>query len=221
MYKRVLRIFVFLIFSVPVFLPDISMAFKRDTRCQILKDAIYLSPAPIREYLIKNFQEVHDGIHFIDRNRNLVNAKDDDCIPRFARLHYKNLGKMLKKATYEDDFNAARSFGLVACFVTETISPDNYRTSKKLVADNFTYDGYQKITDIKADIAELVEKYRIPYQGVANQKVTDYLYAVAVNEVADYWVSLWVASGRNPGKLRPVGFLIARKKNKVLKLKFT
>ena len=221
MFKRILQRFVLLIFSVLIFLPDISMAFKRDTRCQILKDAIYLSPEPLRDYLIKNFQEVHDGVHFIDRNRNLVSVKDQDCIPRFARLHYKNLGKMLKKASYEDDYNAARSFGLVACFVAETISPDNYRTSGKLVADEFKYDGYQKVGDVKESIAGLIEKYRKPYQGVATRKVTDYLYSVAVNEIVDYWVSIWLASGRNPGKLRPTGFLIARKKNKVLKLKFT
>ena len=220
MFKSVSQICVLLIFSVLI-LPDISMAFKRDTRCQILKDAIYMSPEPLREYLVKNFQEVHDGMHFIDRNRSLVSANDQDGMPRFARMHYKNLGKMLKKATFEDDYNAARSFGLVACFVAETISPDNYRTSNKLIADKFKYDGYHKINNIIENLAGLIETYRIPYQGVATRKVTDYLYAVAVNEIVDYWVSIWVASGRNPGKLRPTGFLIARKQNKVLKLKFT
>jgi hypothetical protein len=200
MYKKLLKIFVlFLLFGV-IFLPDSSFAFKSVTRNQLIYDAIEFSPAELQEYLRYNLIIVRGGSHFAERHQRRSYAVD----PYATEAIYKQLIQDLKRGKY-DEFNTAHAFGVLACFIAETISPDNYRTPSQMVPDDVTYDGYQEVGDVKSNITSLIENYRIPYRKRMQREITDQLYRVAVNEIIDYWVSAWEASGHQAGRFASTG----------------
>jgi hypothetical protein len=200
MYKKLLKIFVlFLLFGV-IFLPDSSFAFKSVTRNQLIYDAIEFSPAELQEYLRYNLIIVRGGSHFAERHQRRSYAVD----PYATEAIYKQLIQDLKRGKY-DEFNTAHAFGVLACFIAETISPDNYRTPSQMVPDDVTYDGYQEVGDVKSNITSLIENYRIPYRKRMQREITDQLYRVAVNEIVDYWVSAWEASGHQAGRFASTG----------------
>jgi hypothetical protein len=200
MYKKLLKIFVlFLLFGV-LFFPDSSFAFKSVTRNQLLYDAIDFSPAELQAYLRDNLIIVRGGAHFAERHQRRSYAVD----PYDTETVYKQLIEDLKAGRY-DDFNTAHAFGVLACFIAETISPDNYRTPSQMIPDDVTYDGYQEVGDVKSDITGLIEDYRIPGRRRMEREVTDHLYKVAVNEIVDYWVSAWKASGHQTGRFADTG----------------
>jgi hypothetical protein len=157
MYKKSLKIFVlFLLFGV-IFFPDSSFAFKSVTRNQIIYDAIEFSPAELQAYLRDNLIVVRAGSHFAERHQRRSYSVD----PYATETIYKQLIKDLKNGEY-DDFNTPHAFGVVACFIAETISPDNYRTPSQMIPDDVSYDGYQEVGDVKSNISGLIENYRIP-----------------------------------------------------------
>ena len=200
MYKKSLKIFVlFLLFGV-LFFPDSSFAFKAVTRNQLLYDAIDFSPTELQEYLRYNLIIVRGGTHFAERHQRRSYA----VAPHDTETVYKQLIQDLKNGGY-DDFNTAHAFGVLACFIAETISPDNYRTPSQMIPDDVTYDGYQEIGDVKSGIAGLIENYRIPGRMIMEREVTDHLYKAAVNEIVDYWVSAWEASGHQAGRFTSTG----------------
>jgi hypothetical protein len=200
MYKKLLKIFVlFLLFGV-IFLPDSSFAFKSVTRNQLIYDAIEFSPAELQEYLRYNLIIVRGGSYFAERHQRRSYAVD----PYATEAIYKQLIQDLKQGKY-DEFNTAHAFGVLACFIAETISPDNYRTPSQMVPDDVTYDGYQEVGDVKSNITSLIENYRIPYRKRMQREITDQLYRVAVNEIIDYWVSAWEASGHQAGRFASTG----------------
>lgn len=215
MAKRLSMIYWFLLVFIMMSSVDVSLAFNRKTRCQILKDAIFLSPKAIKTYLLQNFNDVHDGVHFVDRTTRAGRGRDLKNTSYYARAYYQNLVKNIK-ANKMNDYNTINGFGLLACFIAESISPDNYRTTSSLVLDRFEYDGYQKINNVNDSITRLVNTYGKKYKGKEDRASTGLLYQVAVNEIIDHWVSAWIAGGKNPGKFRPDGFVLARKKNMVL-----
>ncbi len=200
MYKKLLKIFVlFLLFGVILF-PDSSFAFKSVTRNQLIYDAIEFSPAELQAYLRDNLIVVRAGSHFAERHRRRSYSVD----PYDTETIYKQLIKDLKNGGY-DDFNTPHAFGVMACFIAETISPDNYRTPSQLIPDDVSYDGYQEVGDIKSHITSLIENYRIPGRRRMQKEITDQLYKVAVNEIVDYWVSAWEASGYQTGRFADTG----------------
>jgi hypothetical protein len=200
MYKKLLKIFVlFLLFGV-LFFPDSSFAFKSVTRDQLIYDAIEFSPAELQAYLRDNLIDVRGGSHFAERHRRRSYSVDPDD----TQIIYKQLIQDLKARSY-DDFNTPHAFGVLACFIAETISPDNYRTPSQMIPDDVSYDGYQEVGDVNSNITVLIENYRIPYRRRMEKDITDQLYKVAVNEIVDYWVSAWEASGHQTGRFADTG----------------
>ena len=156
---------------------------------------------------------VRSGSHFAERHQRRSYSVD----PYATEIIYKQLIEDLKNGEH-DKFNTAHAFGVLACFIAETISPDNYRTPQHLIPKKVTYDGYQEVDDIKSNITDLIENYRIPCRQRMTKEITELLYNVAVNEIVDYWVSAWESSGQQTGMFASSGKNISHE-NLVLNLK--
>ena len=200
----------FLVF-VMILLPEISLAFNDETRCQMVKDAIRLSPKYLKAHLTANFQAVHQGIHFADRNKQVRNSIRVDDI----KISYDRIVASLRQGK-ENDFDTNHRFGLLACFVAETISPSNFKTNTSLVPKKAVYDGFHKVDKVDANASRLIVKYRKPYKHSRDRKVTDYLYNVALNQIVDHWISAWQAGGKAPGLLVARGTKISHESQVIL-----
>ncbi|MBW2432885.1 MAG: hypothetical protein JRF36_04745 [Deltaproteobacteria bacterium] len=206
MYKNLLKIFLLLILVVVILFPGNSFAFKSLTRDQLIYDAIEFCPTELREYLRHNLLAVVAGMHFKERHPKRIYA----IAPYDTEIIYKSLISDLKQGRY-DEFNTAHTFGVLACFLAETISPDNYKTPAHLIPERVRYDGYQRLNpdNVKSNLRGLIENYRIPCRQVQKREVTDQLYNVALNEIVDYWVSAWKAGGFQPGTFARLGHEIS------------
>ena len=202
MYLKLFKIFIILLFVVLIFPAGNSFAFKSLTRDQLVYDAIEFCPAELKAYLRSNLATVSSGMHFKERHRSGSYSID----PYDSELVYQHLIKDLRDGKY-DEFNTAHAFGVLACFLAETISPDNYKTPSHLIPEKVEYDGHEQveITSIKPHITNLIENYRIPCKSRMKKEITDRLYNVAVNEIVDYWVSAWEAGGNQAGMFASVG----------------
>ncbi|HYA01683.1 MAG TPA: hypothetical protein VEI04_01035 [Syntrophobacteria bacterium] len=187
-------------------LPDISFAFHEKVRCQAFKDAIALCPKDLKAYLTENFEAVHEGLHFGDRNAQWRAS----IRPQDAATYYERLVKDLRDGKFTD-YNTAHRFGMLAGFIAETISPGDYYSREDLIPQKVVYDGFQEVANVNASISGLVTKYRNPYQHNMNKKVNDYLYNATVNQIADYWTSAWRAGGNKTGLLVARGTKISHK----------
>ncbi len=215
MYSKLFKILFFLALAVIVSYPGNGLAFKSLTRDQLVYDAIEFSPPELKEYLLSNMATVSAGMHFKERHRHSpysINPYDTEMV-------YQNLIKDLKDGRHED-FNTAHAFGVLACFLAETISPDDYKTPAHLIPEKVEYDGFQRVdtVSVKPHIDGLIKDYRLPCRQRMKREITDRLYNVAVNEIVDYWISAWEASGYQPGMLTRAGQQI-RHKNLVLNFK--
>ncbi len=215
MYMKSCKILIFLALAVLISYPVNSFAFKSLTRDQLVYDAIEFCPAELQEYLRNNLATVSAGMHFKERHRRNPYTID----PYDTELVYQQLIKDLKEGRY-DEFNTAHAFGVLACFLAETISPDNYKTPAHLIPEQVKYDGYQQVdpVGVKSHITNLVKDYRIPCRQKMKREITDQLYNIAVNEIVDYWVSAWEASGYQSGIFAKAGQEISHK-NLVLNFK--
>ncbi|MEJ2728708.1 MAG: hypothetical protein P8185_09380 [Deltaproteobacteria bacterium] len=216
MYLKLLKMFTFLLLVIFIFPAGNSFAFKSLTRDQLVYDAIEFCPAELKAYLRYNLATVSSGMHYKERHRRGVNRLID---PYDAEMIYERLIKDLRDRKY-DEFNTAHAFGVLACFLSETISPDNFKTPDHLIPETVRYDGYQQIetASVKSDITNLIENYRIPCRARIKKEITDQLYNVAVNEIVDYWVSAWESGGNQAGLFASVGDEITHK-NLVLNFK--
>lgn len=206
MYKKLFKILVFILLVSFLIFPDSSFAFKSITRAQIIYDAIEFSPVELQTYLRDNLDAVYDGIHFAERHQRRSYSVD----PYATETIYRHLIKDLNEGKY-DEFNTAHAFGVIACFLAETISPDNYRTPSNFIPGDVTYDGYQEVGDVKSHITGLIENYRIPGRNKMQTEITDLLYNVAVNEIVDYWVSAWEKGGYQAGMFASAGKKISHR----------
>ncbi|MEJ2219313.1 MAG: hypothetical protein P8X80_00705 [Desulfobacterales bacterium] len=216
MYLKSFKIFVLILLVAFVFPTGNSFAFKSLTRDQLIYDAIEFCPAELKEYLRSNLATVSTGMHYKERHHRGINSLID---PYDTELIYQHLIKDLKEGKY-DEFNTAHAFGVLGCFLAETISPDDYKTPEHLIPETVQYDGYQQIepASVKPHITSLIENYRIPCQNRMEKQVTDQLYNVALNEIVDYWVSAWESGGNQAGMFASVGEEITHK-NLVLNFK--
>ena len=194
MYKKLLNIFVLLVLGGLIFYPGSSFAFKSITRDQLIYDAIEFCPSELQQYLRGNLHIVTAGVHFEEIHQRRSYSID----PYETESIFNQLVADLKNGKV-NEYNTAHAFGVLACFIAETISPDNYRTPQHLIPDEVKYDGFQEVGDIKSNITGLVQNYRIPCEHVWDKDVTEVLYNVAVNEVVDYWTSAWEKSGYQTG----------------------
>jgi hypothetical protein len=206
MYNKLFKILIFCLFVGVLILPVSSFAFKSITRDQIIYDAIEFSPVELQTYLRDNIDAVSAGIHFAERHQRRSYSID----PYKTEVIYDHLVKDLKAGRY-DEFNTAHAFGVIACFIAETISPDNYRTPQHLIPNDVGYDGYQEVGDLKSHITGLIENYRIPGRKKVNKEVTELLYNVAVNEIVDSWVSAWQEGGYQTGIFASAGKKISHR----------
>jgi hypothetical protein len=216
MYLKLYKIFAFSLFVILIFPAGNSFAFKSLTRDQLVYDAIEFCPAELKEYLRCNLATVSSGMHYKERHRRGVDRLID---PYDTEMIYERLIEDLRDRKY-DEFNTAHAFGVLACFLAETISPDNFKTPEHLIPETVRYDGPQQIetADVKSDITNLIENYRIPSRARIKKEITDQLYNVAVNEIVDYWVSAWESGGNQAGLFASVGEEITHK-NLVLNFK--
>ena len=216
MHLKLFKIFVFFLFVVLIFPAGNSFAFKSLTRDQLVYDAIELCPEELKAYLRSNLATVSTGMHYKERHHRGINTLID---PYDTELIYQHLIEDLKAGRY-DEFNTAHAFGVLACFLAETISPENYKTPDHFIPEKVQYDGYQLVdtAKVRPHITSLIENYRIPCQNVLKKEVTDQLYNIALNEIVDYWVSAWEAAGNQSGMFASVGEEIAHK-NLVLNFK--
>jgi hypothetical protein len=206
MYKKLFNILPFMLIVGFLIFPDSSFAFKSVTRTQIIYDAIEFSPVELQTYLRNNIATVFAGIHFAERHQRRSYSVD----PYDTETIFRHLIKDLKEGKY-DEFNTAHAFGVIACFLAETISPDNYKTPSHFIPDDVSYDGYQKVGDVKSHITSLIENYRIPGRKRMQKEVTELLYHVAVNEIVDYWVSAWEKGGYQTGMFASTGKKISHR----------
>ena len=206
MYKKLFKILVFFLLVGVLMFPDSSFAFKSITRDQIVYDAIEFCPVELQAYLRDNIATVSAGNHFAERHQRRSYSID----PYETEVVYNHLIKDLREGKY-NEFNTAHAFGVIACFIAETISPDNYRTPQHLIPNDVSYDGYQEVGDIKSHITILIENYRIPGRKKMKKEITELLYNVAVNEIVDYWVSAWEEGGYQTGMFASAGKKISHK----------
>jgi hypothetical protein len=203
MYLKSFKIFFVLLLVGLLFPVGNSFAFKSMTRDQLVYDAIEFCPAELKAYLRSNLATVSSGMHYKERHRRGINRLID---PYDTELVYQQLIKDLRNKKY-DEFNTAHAFGVLACFLAETISPDNFKTPNHYVPEKVQYDGHQQVETarVKPHITNLIENYRIPFRKRMKKKITDQLYNVALNEIVDYWVSAWEAGGYQAGVFASVG----------------
>ena len=209
LYKNAVVLFMFIM----AFFPDISFAFNNETRCQILKDAIKFSPKYLRSYLTTNFTAVHEGLHFVDRNKKAVSS----IRPQDSKAIYNKIVEKLRQGKV-DDFRTPNRFGLLACFVAETIYSDKFLGRTSLIPKKVVYDGFHKVSNVDESLSNLV-KYRNLYGHSREKRVTDYLYNVAVNQIVDHWTSAWQQGGKNPGLLTRRGSYISHENTVIYNFK--
>ena len=216
MQLKLLKILALLLFVTLIFPAGNSLAFKSLTRDQLVYDAIEFCPAELKAYLRSNLATVSSGMHFKERHRSGINTSID---PYDSELVYHQLIEDLRDGKY-NEFNTAHAFGVLACFLAETISPDNFKTPDHLIPEVVRYDGHEQIENasVKSHITNLIENYRIPCRETVKKEITDQLYNKAVNEIVDYWVSAWEAGGYQAGLFASVGDEITHK-NLVLNFK--
>jgi len=203
MYKKLFKILVFFLLVGVLVFPDSSFAFKSITRDQIVYDAIEFCPVELQAYLRDNIATVSAGNHFAERHQRSIDPYETEVV-------YNHLIKDLREGKY-NKFNTAHAFGVIACFIAETISPDNYRTPQHLIPNDVSYDGHHEVGDVKSHITILIENYRIPGRKKMKKEITDLLYNVAVNEIVDYWVSAWEKGGYQTGMFASAGKKISHK----------
>lgn len=206
MVKKLFNILVFILIVGFLIFPGSTFAFKSVTRTQIFYDAIAFSPVELQTYLRANIADVFAGVHFAERHQRRSYSVD----PYDTETIYRHLIKDLKEGKH-DEFNTAHAFGVIACFLAETISPDNYRTPSDFIPNDVSYDGYQEVGDVKSHITGLIENYRIPGRKRMQKEITDLLYNVAVNEIVDYWISAWKKGGYETGMFASTGKKISHR----------
>jgi len=198
-YLSCFLLLIILLFSLP------AAAFNRDSRCQIIRDAIEFAPVALQKYLVKNFDSIHQGVHYID----LAGQKQVD--PYQAEEIYQSLVNSLSAGKL-NSFNTCQRFGILAGYLAETVSPSQYRGLRDLIPGYVPFDGYQQPGNIHDSISRIVRNYRNPYLDRTERKVTDYLYIIAVNEVIDHWRAAWEAGGQQSGGELTAGMAIQRRR---------
>ena len=200
MYKKLMKMFVLFLLIGVMFMPAGANAFKMETRDQLVYDAIKFSPAELQAYLRDNIAIVAAGNRFAERHQRRSYSVE----PYDTEIIYKQLVIDLKTNKL-DEFNTAHAFGVIACFIAETISPHYYTTAQNFVPYDVSYDGHQEIGDVRSHITSLIENYQISGRQKVAPEITEMLYNLAVNEIVDYWVSAWVSSGHEAGRFPGAG----------------
>jgi hypothetical protein len=197
MMKKLSTGLIFLL-SIFFFISAPASGFKLETRQAILGDAIRFCPAELKSYLELNRDIVTEGMLFADR---IPAVKMD---PFETKKIYSELVERIKNGRSKE-YNTVISFGVLACFIAESICPGPFYTSCNMVPAAVSYDGFNEVGNIDSHTADMLETYRGPYKEDQRIEVTSVLYPVAVNEIVDFWTSAWKAGGHGIGNLCDVG----------------
>lgn len=175
---------------------SLSLSFTSKTRITIVNNAIIFCPKELKSYLLKNLEAVKSGAGFVDRN-NRIYIKPYE-IENFYFSLVENL-----KGDIQGDYNTAAKFGLIAGYVSEIINPCSKLYQIKIPQATgeekvVIYDGYQNIADVKKQIDNMLKKYNFNSSTCNfDTSIIDQAYSEAVNEIVDYWISAWEASGHD------------------------
>lgn len=182
-----------------------ALAFKRNIRCQIIRDAIMFAPTNLQDYLVNNFEAVHKGIHHVDTHDKRLGSLN----PYAAKEIYHSMIDSINKdklCTY----NTAHRFGVMAGYLAETVNPVEHKKLRDLIPGQVLFDGYHEVNDIHHSLSRIIRDYRNPYYGQQRREVTDFLYVVAVNEIVDHWISAWLTGDQEIGEEKLAGYDIQR-----------
>ncbi len=193
------------LFVIILFSSSPANAFKRGTRCQIIRDAITFAPENLQHYLVTNFEAVHKGIHHVD----LLDKRNKSLNPYEAEDIYRAILDSIEKGKF-CSYNTTHRFGVLAGYLAETVNPANHKNLRYLVPGRVHYDGEHAIGNIHNSLSRIIRDYRNPYLGQQRREVTDFLYNVAVNEIVDHWSSAWRATGQEAGEMKLAGYDIQR-----------
>lgn len=188
MLKKLSIGFILLLFA--IMSPDNSFGFSREIRIALINDAIEFCPQDLKVLLKKNQDALMDGMLFVSRNRKFFHMSDIEDV---TECHYNNIIKEFKAGELNED-GITRSFGLIACFISEIICHGKIYTSHKLIPDRVRRENFKEVKNVKKEILGFIEKYK-PYQNNYREEVITFLYGEAVNSIVNFWVSAWNASG--------------------------
>lgn len=184
--------------SIFFFIPASALGFKLETRKAILEDAIHFCPAELKTYLEVNRNIVIEGMLFADR---MPPVKID---PFETEAIYSDLVEKMKSGR-SNEFNTVISFGVLACFIAESICPGTIYSSNHMIPISVLYDGFNEVADIRSHTDKILETYRKPCKKDRRTEVVSFLYQVAVNEIVDFWTSAWKAGGHSISNLCNTG----------------
>lgn len=176
-------------------------AFNGETRKEMLKDTLEFMPPDLKAYLWAHWDEVNEGLLFDYRNHAEAEPADVSSV-------YENLVARLGENRLTEE-NTARAFGVLACLVSEAVSPGWLTSSTDVDPALVVYDGFQNVADPAAKIKALVSANQ-DYYGDGTLDRLSGLYGVSANATADIWVSAWRKAGLETGQLIASGKQIKR-----------
>ena len=100
-------------------------SFQIETRRSIVEDAIKFCPSDLKSYLIENKSTIKKAMAFVDLDYEIDIEHED------VKIMYLSLVNSLK-ADRTNDFETAREFGLLSCYLAEIINPTNKGRFKRV-----------------------------------------------------------------------------------------
>jgi len=187
-------------------LPRQAEAFNRDLAQSIVIDAIAFCPDNLKSYLENRQKLVMDGLKYGSLNPEPI---DTSASVRIS----DTLSKRISQGR-QNEFNVITSFGTLAFFLSETISPGLCRTVHPLLPEVVTYDGPDSINDTLSRVKSLMEESR-PFHGSCEPETVGQAYNLAVNTIVDFWVSACIKGGLDTGPALDAGSQINHTQNAV------
>ncbi|MBI5845286.1 MAG: hypothetical protein HZB23_11525 [Deltaproteobacteria bacterium] len=176
-------------------------AFNAETRREMLKDTLEFMPPELKSYLWGNWDKVTAGMLFDYRNNSATNPEDIGNV-------YENLVARLRENRLTEE-NTARAFGVMACLVSQAVSPGWLASSTDVDPALVVYDGFQDVPEPGRKMKGLIDA-NIDYYGDRSNERVSVLYGVSVNAAADFWISAWKRAGLATGQMVASGRQIKR-----------
>ncbi len=194
-----------------------SYAFQIETREQIVEDAVKFCPPDLRTFLMPNISILKGKMSFASHMQRPIDSL-------LLKEISTSLIEEIKSGT-DYNYNTISKFGLVALFITEAINP--YFSANSISLSNnrarqvsykgiiVIYDGYQPVPDPEFKFKSLTDKYQDSL-GYIKPSLLDSAYNDAVNEVSDFFISIWQMAGKPVNDLVSTGFTIDHRSGRLL-----
>jgi hypothetical protein len=222
MKKRVICIVMFL----AVVFPGVASAWDKEFHVQMVKDAVALCPVELKKFLKDNIDAVVYGAQDPDntittpigyaygyRKHYYIPEGDKGDAPDEVRALALSVIDLISQ-NYPDTQLIGRRLGMVSHFVADSLEPRRYiglapNYPKEFVAEQFRtkdatylpviYNGYTPIIDFSGDLKALARN--LWYQNPSD----DRYYDMAVNFIADTWITIWERAGKPSGEMVATG----------------